>query len=244
MKLTKRIYRPTILTLLGLATTIAVIAGTAGFILGRAPLLGPNIPVRFDANGMPDRWVRFSYSVILLPVWIQLTLAVVFGSMGVLLLHRAKPRSRDGVEDPVSRQERERMLVTAEAISLLTAIWVTFQGIAALRILWLWQWLLGNLGDTYLQTLVVAVVLSVIVGIRAGVNLRYATPALRQTEDIHWRLQGLYFNPEDPALFVPLRSGIGWTLNFGRPRAIMFLLLFVAFGIGAPIVLLRLLLGQ
>jgi uncharacterized membrane protein len=241
--ITRKIYRPTVLTLLGMATTIAVIAGTAGFILGRAPLLGQVIPVRFDGNGRPDLWVRFSYSLILLPVWIQVTLAVVFGTLGSLLLYRTNPRSPAGVESEVVKQERERMLVTAEAISLLTTIWVMFQAIAALRILWLWQWWQGNLGDIYLQSLVVAIVLSVIVGIRAGVNLQYAKPAQRQTLDIHWRMQGLYFNPEDPALFVPLRSGIGWTLNFGRPRAIMFLLLFIAFGIGAPIVLMRLLLG-
>jgi uncharacterized membrane protein len=241
--ITRKIYRPTVLTLLGLATTIAVIAGTAGFLLGRAPLLGQFIPVRFDVNGAPDRWVRFSYSLILLPVWIQLTLAVVFGAIGSLLLHRTNPRSPEG-EDDVTRQNRERMLVTAEAVSLLTTIWVTFQGFAALRILWLWQWWQGSLGDAYLQSLVLAIVLSVIVGIRAGVNLRHANPAWRQTEDAHWRMQGLYFNPADPALFVPLRSGIGWTVNFGRPRSVMFLLLFVAFGIAVPIVLLRLLLGQ
>jgi uncharacterized membrane protein len=241
--MTKKIYRPTVLTLLGLATTIAVIAGTAGFMLGRAPFLGQFIPVHFDVNGAPDRWVQFSYSLILLPVWIQLTLAIVFGAIGALLLHRTNPRSRDG-EDEVARQNRERMLATAEAVSLLAAIWVTFQGFAALRILWLWQWWQGSLGDAYLQSLVVAIVLSVIVGIRAGVNMRHANPALLRTDDAHWRLQGLYFNPENPALFVPLRSGIGWTVNFGRPRAVMFLVLFVAFGIGAPIIILRLLLGQ
>jgi uncharacterized membrane protein len=241
---TKKIYRPTVLTLLGVATTIAVIAGTAGFILGRAPLLGRFIPVRFDASGAPDRWVTFSYSLILLPVWIQLTLAVVCGFIGSLLLHRTHPRSPEGAEDEVVRQDRERMLVTAEAISLLASIWVTFQAVAALRILWLWQWWQGNLGGAYLQSLVVAIVLSVIVGIRAAVNMRHARPVSRQTEDLHWRRTGLYVNPQDPALFVPLRNGVGWTLNFGRPRAIMVLLLFVAFGIGVPIVLLRLLLGQ
>jgi uncharacterized membrane protein len=233
-----------VLTLLGVATTIAVIAGTAGFIVGRAPLLGPFIPVRFDATGAPDRWVAFSYSLILLPVWIQLTLAVVFGAIGGLLLYRTHPRSPEGAEDEAVKQDRERMLVTAEAISLLVCIWVTFQGMAALRILGLWQRWQSDLGDAYLQSLVVAIVLSVIVGIRAAVNLRHAKPAVRQTEDAHWRKTGFYVNPQDPALFVPLRNGVGWTVNFGRPRAVLIVVLFVAFGIGVPIVLLRLLLGQ
>lgn len=244
LHVTRKLYRPTVLTLLGVAATIAVIAGTAGFILGRAPLLGQFIPVRFDSTGAPDRWVAFSYSLIFLPVWIQLTLAVVFGLIGSLLLYRTHPRSREDVEDEAVKQDRERMLVTAEAISLLVCIWVTFQGVAALRILWLWQRWQSDLGDVYLQSLVVAIVLSVIVGIRAAVNLRHAQPASRQTDEAHWRMSGLYVNPQDPALFVPLRNGVGWTVNFGRPRSVMFLLLFLAFGIGVPIVLLRLLLGQ
>nr|WP_220376789.1 DUF5808 domain-containing protein [Paenibacillus taihuensis] len=28
---------------------------------------------------------------------------------------------------------------------------------------------------------------------------------------------GFYYNPQDPALLVPKRHGIGWTVNFGRP---------------------------
>jgi uncharacterized membrane protein len=242
---TKQLYRPTVLTLLGYAATIAVTAGTAGFILGRAPLLGQVIPVHFGSDGAPDRWLRFSYALVLLPVWIQLALATVFGAVAGLLLYRVHPRAREGAaEDEVVRQERERMLATAEAVSLLTTIWVTFQAVAALRIMWLWQWWHGNLGDIYFQSLVVAIVASVIVGIRAAVNMRHAQPAHRETLDANWRMDGVYFNPQDPSLFVPLRSGTGWTLNFGRPRALLIVLLFVLVGIGVPIVILRLILGQ
>jgi uncharacterized membrane protein len=241
--MTKKIYRPTVLTLLGVATTLAVISWTAGFIMGRLPLLRQFVPVHFDSQGLPDRWLPVTYLLVLLPVWIQIVLALVFGAIASLLLYRTRPRTLTGAEDEVLKQERERMLVTAEAISLLCAIWVTFQGIAALRIVSVWQHWLGDLGDVYMQTFVVAIVLSVIVGIRASVNLRYLNPTFRKTEDAHWRLQGIYFNPQDPSLFVPLRSGVGWTLNFGRARAILFLVLFLMFGIAAPIVLMRILLG-
>ena len=243
--MTKKIYRPTVLTLMSVATTIAVIAGTAGLIIGRRPMLRNFIPVHFDREGLPDRWLPVSYALVLLPVWIQLVLAFVFGTIGTLLLYRTKHvRSHEGMEDEVTRQDRERMLVTAEAISILAAIWVTFQGLAAVRILWMWQHWMSDLGEIYMQSLVVAIVLSVIVGIRAGVNLRHANPAWRSTEDVHWRLKGLYVNPDDPALFVPLRSGVGWTLNFGRPRAVVFLAFFLVFGIGAPLFLMKLLLGE
>jgi uncharacterized membrane protein len=243
--MTRNIYRPTVLTLVGLAITIAAIAGTAGFILGRAPMLGQFVPVHFTYQGVPDRWLPISFTLVLLPVWIQLILAVVFGSIGTVLLYRTHPLPPRGViEDEAARQNRERMLVTAEAVSLLCAIWVMFQGIAALRILWLWQRGFGDLGNVYIQALIVAIVLSAIVGIRAGVNLHDPKPALRPFEDMHWRFNALYFNPNDPALFVPVRSGVGWTVNFGRPRAVVFLVIFVVLGVGAPLFVLRLLLGE
>jgi uncharacterized membrane protein len=84
----------------------------------------------------------------------------------------------------------------------------------------------------------------VIVGIRAGVYLRHPRPVTRTTDDAHWRFQGVYFNRDDPAMFVPLRGGVGWTINFGRPQAIVFLALFLFFSIWAPLVILRVLLGE
>lgn len=243
--MTKKIYRPTALTLLGVATTIAAIAGTAGLILGRMPMLRQFIPVHWDSQELPDRWLPVSYALVLLPVWIQLTLAMVFGAMAVLLLYRTQPlRAAEATEDDARRQDRERMLITAEAVSLLSAIWVTFQGVAAIRILMLWERWWGGLGGIYAQSLVVAIVLSIIVGIRARVSLRYPERAQRQTEDVHWRFSGVYVNPADPALFVPLRSGIGWTMNFGRPKAIVFFIFLMGVGLGAPFLILRFLLGE
>jgi uncharacterized membrane protein len=40
--------------------------------------------------------------------------------------------------------------------------------------------------------------------------------------DSAWKLGLFYFNPDDPALFVEKRFGIGWTINLGRPWAWAF----------------------
>ena len=239
----KMIYRPTVLTLLAVATTIAAISGTLGYVLGRAPSLPPLLAVHFDAEGIADRFVRASYSIVLVPVWIQLTLAIVFGGIAGVLLYRTQ-LTRRAVEDEVSRQDRERMLMTAEAVSLLAAIWVAFQGLLAIRLFIMWQRMCCGLGSIYFQALVVCIVLSVIVGIRAAVSLHHPTPVTRATDDVHWRFKGVYFNRDDPAMFVPLRAGLGWTINFGRPQAILFLAVFLFFSIWAPIFILRLLLGE
>ena len=239
--MTKRIYRPTLLTLLGVATVVAAVAGTTGYIIGRAPALPAVLPVHFDDEGIADRFVRASYPIALVPVWIQMTLAAAFGSIAGVLLYRTQTR-RTAVEDRVTREERERMLMAAEAISLLAAIWVAFQGLLAVRLIIMWQNMCCGLGEIYYQALVVCVVLSVVVGIRAAVHLQYPKPVVRETEAAHWKFRGIYFNPSDPAVFVPLRTG--WTINFGRPQALVFMGVFLFISIFAPLVILRVLLGE
>jgi len=56
------------------------------------------------------------------------------------------------------------------------------------------------------------------------------------THGNRWRCGGLvYYAPDDPAVFVPKRLGIGQTLNFARPAAWAFLGLVI----GAPLLLAR-----
>jgi uncharacterized membrane protein len=35
----------------------------------------------------------------------------------------------------------------------------------------------------------------------------------------HWKLVIFYYNPDEPKLFVPKRTGIPFTINFARPAA-------------------------
>ena len=239
----KIIYRPTVLTLVSVAVTIASIAATLGYIVGRAPTLPGVLPVHFDSEGIADRFVRASYSVVLVPVWIQLGLAILFSAISGVLLYRTR-RVRTAVEDDHTRYQRERLLMTAEAISLLAALWVAFQGLLAVRLLFMWQMMCCGLGDLYYQSLVVCIVLSVVIGIRAAVYIKYPIPPVQPTDDAHWLLSGVYFNRQDPSLFVPLRTGSGWTLNFGRPQAVVFFAILVFFSIGTPLLIFRVLIGE
>jgi len=43
-------------------------------------------------------------------------------------------------------------------------------------------------------------------------------------DDRYWKLGTIYYNPEDPAVFVEKRFGIGWTCNFARPMSWVFLI--------------------
>lgn len=55
-------------------------------------------------------------------------------------------------------------------------------------------------------------------GAFSGHSGRFA-PSSDPTPDAAWKAGLLYFNPDDPALFVEKRFGLGWTINFGNPWA-------------------------
>lgn len=45
-------------------------------------------------------------------------------------------------------------------------------------------------------------------------------------DDEFWKLGNtIYYNPEDPALFIEKRFGVGWTVNVGRPFGMFFMIL-------------------
>ncbi len=53
---------------------------------------------------------------------------------------------------------------------------------------------------------------------------RWRADAVFHDDDQYWYAGVFYNNPDDPALFVPKRFGLGWTLNFGHPQAKLVLI--------------------
>jgi uncharacterized membrane protein len=49
------------------------------------------------------------------------------------------------------------------------------------------------------------------------------TPENDATPDGCWKLGQFYFNPADPAMMVPKRAGLGYSLNFARGRSWAYL---------------------
>jgi len=235
-------------TATAIALTAMAVAGTAGYLVARYPRLTPMLPVHFVRGGLPDRWVVKSWSVVFLPVFIQLGLAAIFGSIVVVLLWKASGggqaahRPDDGLEHREARRHADllRMRATAEAVALLALVWVGFQGLAAVRIVRLWDSGGGGLGSIYAAGLITSIVLSIVITARGMAAVRQA-PVHIAGDGPHWRLKVLYCNPADPALFVPTRSGDGYTLNFGRRAAIALLAAIFLIGVLLPIVVIRLL---
>lgn len=265
-----RMLRPTRLTWAAAAAIAVIIGGCAAFLLGRYVSLPSILPVRFNRLNRPIGWQFKTYPRVFLPVFVQMTLTIVLGTISSLLMSRAQP-SEDGrifdptaaSSDPIGSGLRTggsglrtgvspgpvsaslaagdaAASVAAEAIALVALIWVSFQAYAALALVAMWQRGRGDLGLWYTFATAIGIVLSIVVGLRA--QARFGRPTARPFVPEHWRFGQLYRNPDDPALFVPTRDGSHWTLNFGRPVAAALIGFCVVLGIVVPSTILHLLL--
>lgn len=51
---------------------------------------------------------------------------------------------------------------------------------------------------------------------------------LNRDDDQYWYGGVFYYNPDDPAVFIPKRFGLGWTVNFGHPGGKVLAAIMVA----------------
>jgi uncharacterized membrane protein len=258
--MSRRWARPTRITWWAAAFAVLTTAGTAGYLAANYSSLPHGVPVRYE-HGLPAIFQMKTPLMVALPAIVQLGLLAVFGAVVMLLLWRARPPALpalsdsdfDGVEGSdsdlqgvegadtagIPDGDGARMRLAAEGIALLAAVWVAVQAFGAVRLVVLWRLDATSYGEAYWLMLATAIVASTVIGARTMKLVGDRRPPTQPVDPAMWRLTSLYFNPGDPALFVPTRTGAGWTLNFGRPMAIVLLVGTLIAGIGGPYVLAR-----
>lgn len=95
-------------------------------------------------------------------------------------------------------------------------------------------------------TILISLVISIKIG-QGGSNIKIGEQGSGKVEseftdkddDEFWKLANtIYYNPEDPSIFVEKRFGVGWTVNAGRPGGmaiyiglIVFIIAVIVFSI-------------
>lgn len=223
---------PTRATRFAVRLMVFIILASALFLAWNYTALPWLLPVHFKPNGFPNGWQFKTVPRVLMPVFVQLALALTFGAIGGLLLSRPH-----GEQEPDAPDVKAAAVAT-EAVTSIALIWVAFQAYAAVALVNMWSAERAGLGRGYVSMEIACGLLTAIIALRAHVLL--GRPEPRPFVAAHWRLGQLYKNPEDPALFVPTRDGSRWTLNFGRPIAAALLGLIIAIGVFGPALILAL----
>lgn len=221
---------PTPATRFAVRLTVVAILATAAFLVVQYPSLPSLLPVRFRSSGAPNGWQFRTFPRVLIPVFVQLALALTLGAITAILLSR-----KHGSHD-LQAPDVRAAAAAAEAVSMISCIWVAFQGYAAVALVAMWTSGRAGLGEWYIYLELIGFILTGVVAVRA--HARLGRPAARPFVGEHWRFDHFYRNPDDPALFVPTRNGCRWTLNFGRPVAVTLLCVILLVGIVGPTVML------
>ncbi|SNT65500.1 Uncharacterized membrane protein [Asanoa hainanensis] len=205
-----------------LAPALLVIAITAVYGAVRYGDLPSRLAVHHGADGQPDRFLHTSAATAFLPVYAQLGLTVL-----IALLARLALRAPTTL-DPADPQRAARLFRTAGAALARALLFLA--AAVCLGLFFLAQHLWRQSGTDTAPVLLAALTTAAgIVAVmataarvgraaRLGAQETPRAPRFRD-DDANWRGGLIYVNRDDPALLVPKRFGVGWTLNFGRPAA-------------------------
>ncbi len=220
--------------MIGACWAAGITLATATYLALVYATLPAQLPVRY-VGGEPMFFQIKTPLVVMLPSLVQVALLVTFGAIGLLLLWRAQPESHD----LASVADGTRMRLAVQGVALLGAVWITVQALGAARLVAVWQGGSAGFGRIYNGTVLISLILSTGIVWWTMRAVRQEEPSPVAVDPSMWRFTNLYFNPRDPSLFVPTRRGMGWTLNFGRPLAIVLIAGVLAVGIGGPFLLAR-----
>ena len=180
------------------------------------------IPMHIDFAGNVTDVAQKTPMVVAFPVLFEAFMAVCF-----IFSHWSALRSKPGTtpEHPASSSWAYGLFLRAQTVTLLvcdlllTAVIgilmeLSFIGMASLQIV-----LIAVLALTVL-VLVVTVGVNLVFGQSGSKVFRMEeSDNLLRNDDACWKLGMIYVNGNDASIFVPKRSGFGWTVNWGRPSA-------------------------
>jgi uncharacterized membrane protein len=212
---------------------LALIGATAAYLAYTYPDAPDPFPTHFDINGNPNAFSPKTIGSYFLIVFMQL---FIWALITVLTYLIVRAKSLPGREETGFKRVVLRFLFAIKALA------IGFMGLvgaaaayAAVNATALPEWFLG----VTIGYIVLVFVLVIVLTVRASARSARLQPADASTtdrmDDSHWFLGSIYFNRDDPSIFVERRFGIGWTINFGSVGGILTLVALLAVAILLPV---------
>jgi uncharacterized membrane protein len=187
----------------------------------------PQIPARFPVHwglgGLPDGWTLRTAPGVYGPIVEGAVVCATMAGLTYALLRWSRRVRIAG--NGAEAEHRFRRAVALILISTEYLIGVTFAGLSLLPLMPAPPPTALTVG---LPLVFVAAVVVMLVRLGQGGSRSpeaaeefsgVARPVGDRTADQYWKAGLFYVNPEDPALFIEKRFGIGYTMNFGRPAS-------------------------
>lgn len=209
---------------LWLAPALIVIIATAVIGMISYPSMPDVLAVHRGANGLPNRLAAKSIGTAFSLVFVQIGVTALLVGIAAAILFRSRPDIDPAHPAGSAHWHRRYMVLGAKALlGLLAMINLAMLGSSLL----MWT---GTVTPWASLVVVLPILASVAVAVvvfarnnRPPDEGEEDTGLTHREDDKYWRSGLFYVNGEDPALMVPRRFGLGWTLNFGNPTAVIIL---------------------
>ncbi|MCI4397231.1 MAG: hypothetical protein JHC34_00155 [Acidobacteria bacterium] len=203
---------------------LALIAVTSWTILhwGNLP---SRLPLRYDFHGNPTVWTTLSPVHVFGPPVFLLLLCIAIFLIAYGIIRSPLRTAVSGPESERERRYRRRMvgalLATEYFIAMIGSAILLSPLLTPSQVSWL-AVVVAVLSILFAPALILALVVTARHRARGETEVVIETvtpvqaPSGDRTPDECWLGGILYFNRDDPALFLPKRFGVGYTLNFGN----------------------------
>jgi uncharacterized membrane protein len=175
----------------------AALALTAAYLQSQWNRLPERFPVHWGVSGQPDRWSTREPLTVFAPILIGVAMNLFMLAMAWLF--SKLPRNT------IMRRITVRLLEVVLYPLTLTFIIVALLPLGLVVPIWL----------------IPAIMLTCVAGLIIWSYRQIAKPLIADAtpdpqSDSYWKAGMFYYNPNDPAIFVAKRVGIGYTLNFAN----------------------------
>jgi uncharacterized membrane protein len=209
-----RSWAPILVALL--AVPLAALAATAAYLHAHRAQLPERFPMHWNLQGAPNRWAERTAMGDYAPLAVGGALTLMMAAIALAAWWGAR---RIVWSSPV-------------VVTLVGWTWMVGGLFTMLGLLPLHYFPPGQVFGFAGGMMTVIVVVTVIAVRRMQ---RRDAPRGEVTPDTCWHGGIFYYNPQDPALLVGKRIGVGWTFNFAHPVAWLILALLAAVPVGIAI---------
>jgi uncharacterized membrane protein len=215
-----------------------VILGLAAFCLWwRWDAIPGRFPIHWDLHGRPNGWAIKSWRSVFGSVLIGTLVCLFFSLLFNSFMRGARHIHSSGPDAEKESRFLRTMMLWVLGLEYSMAAMFGFSPILPPRLMTIFVF--GGL--------LIGVAIAVVAfrsgqgGWRLQGQTRASTPGKQapagdRTPDECWKWGLFYYNPADPAVWIEKRFGIGWTFNFGNPRAWFILGAILLFTAAVPVI--------
>jgi uncharacterized membrane protein len=191
----------------------AILAATAMYLGLRWDDIPARFPVHWGVSGQANSWSIRTPMGVYWPLLFGAILMAAVAASSYVALHYGRP-ARDSMARSLAADFAREMGVFLLSLEFFLAVIFSFVGLLPL---------MGNrdpgVVPILIATLAMLAALIFALSRLAKHHAEAGAPVAGGAPGEHWKAGVFYVNRDDPALFVPKRFGIGYTLNFGHATA-------------------------